>query len=123
MDYARNEMATKMLASRIFKVRIFTVISLAMTVAFTIISIVFLKRETTGKENDNFFIDFVGYGYLLIFTVLALSLTYFSNRLIKTLGRLSGGKDDSTNSHEVLLRQMILIFTVTYGLRAVYNGM
>jgi hypothetical protein len=94
-----------------------------VTILFTIVSIVLLIGGDAAVGEDNFFIDFTGYGFFVIFTFLACSLVFFSHKLIKTLSRLSGGKEDSENSHEVLLKKMILIFTITYFARAIYNIM
>ena len=67
------------------------------------------------------FLNFMGYSYFVLFTLVAISLFYFSKKLIKTLGRLSSGVKNSENSHEILLKRMIIVFTITYGCRAFYN--
>jgi len=119
LDQANDKMGNLVVASRLFWVRVCTVTGILLQLAFTIACLVFLFREV----DSDVFIDFMGYGYFFLFGFLAISLIFFSTKLIRTLERLKGGKSATENSHEVLLKRMIIIFTITYTVRALYNCM
>ena len=53
--------------------------------------------------------------------VLAISLIYFARKLLKTLNKMKN-PEDPASENEKMLRNMTVMFAVTYGVRAVYSA-